>query len=60
MLTNEAIQVGELMFGDGPDGFRQGEDGGIRQAVEDEQALLPAVDEGRLAERLEMLRRIGQ
>src|SRR5439155_16011883 len=59
VLADQAIQVGELTFGDGPDGFGQVEDRRIRQAVENEQAFFAAVHQRRLAQRLEVLRRIG-
>jgi hypothetical protein len=60
MLADETFQVGELTFGDGSDRFGQVEDGRIRQAIENEQAFLAAVDQGRLSKRLQMLRRVGE
>ena len=60
MLTDETFQVGELMFGDGSDRFGQVEDCRIRETVEHEQAIFTAIDQSRLAENLEMLRRVGE
>ena len=51
MIADQPIELRQLPLGNGPQGTAEIGDRGIRKAVMDEQALLPAVNEGRPPER---------
>ena len=55
VLSDKTLQIRQLTLGDRSDRRRQAEDRLVRQAIRDEQAFLPALDQGRLSQRLKML-----
>src|SRR5437667_11964089 len=57
MLADQPVQ---LVFGDGSDRRAEAENGGVREAIRDEQAVLSTLNEGGLSKRLKMLRGIGE
>src|SRR5437763_16712872 len=60
MLADQPVQVRQLVFGDGSDRRAEAENGGVREAIRDEQAVLSTLNEGGLSKRLKMLRGIGE
>src|SRR5216110_3137144 len=60
MLADQPVQVRQLMFGDGSDRRAEAENGGVREAIRDEQAVLSTLNQGGLSKRLKMLRGIGE
>src|SRR5438105_11951481 len=60
MLADQPVQVRELMFGDGSDRRTQAENGRVREAIRNEQAVLTTLNQGGLSKRLKMLRGIGE
>ena len=60
MLTDQPFQVCESMLGDSANRRTQIEDSRVREAIRDEQAFLPTLDQGSLAKGLEMLGGIGE
>ncbi len=60
VIAHQALQLGEPSLGDAAQGLAQLEDRRVREAVVHVQALLAALDEPAFAQRLQMLRGIGQ
>src|SRR5258706_6294770 len=60
MLADQPVQVRQSVFGDGSDRRAEAENGGVREAIRDEQAVLSTLNQCGLSKRLKMLRSIGE
>lgn len=60
VLQHDPLEIRQASLGNRANDLGQLEDIGVGQPVADEQAVLPAVDERRVFERLQVLRRVGE